>query len=74
MADPFKATMAILGLLLVALFGAWLILGRPRLFSDSSQSAEPQASSTTAPASQPAIPPLDSAVPAKTETATFALG
>ena len=74
MADPFKATIATLGLLLVVLFGAWLVLGRPRPFSDSSQSAEPQAVSTPAPASQLAIPPLDSAVPTKMETATFALG
>ena len=74
MADPIKATIAVLGLLLVALFGAWLILGRPHPLSDSIQPAEPQATGMPAPASQPAIPPLDAAVPAKTETATFALG
>jgi len=74
MADPIKATIAILGLLLLALFGAWLVLGRPCPFSGSTQKTAPQATATPHRTSGLAIPPLDAAAPAKTETATFALG
>ena len=74
MAGPFKAIIAILGLLLVVLFGAWLVFGRTGPSSDSSQQADPEGITTPVPASQAAVPPLDAAVPAKTETATFALG
>ncbi len=74
MVDPIKATIAILGLLLVLLFGVWLVWGRTGPSSDSIQQTDPEAASTPVPASQAAIPPLDAAAPVKTETATFALG
>jgi len=74
MAGPFKAAIAILGLLLVVLFGAWLVVGRTGLFSGSTRQTDPQAATTPAPASRPAIPLLDAAALTKTETATFALG
>ena len=74
MADPIKFTIAVLGLLLLALFGAWLIMGRTGPSAGTAQQADPEAAATPAPAAQPAIPPLDAAAPAKTETATFALG
>lgn len=74
MANPLKAVMATLGLVLLVLFGAWLIVGRTMLFSGSTQQTDPQAVATPAPASRPAIPPLDAALLTKTETATFALG
>jgi peptide-methionine (S)-S-oxide reductase len=74
MADLFKAATAILGLLLVVLFGVGLVVERTGLFSGSTRQADPQAAATLAPASRPAIPALDVAAPTKTETATFALG
>ena len=74
MVYPAKAVIAILGLVLVMLFGAWLILGRTGPSSGSTQQTDPQAATTPAAESQPAIPPIDAAVPARTETATFALG
>jgi hypothetical protein len=74
MADPFKVTIAIVGLLLVALFGVWLVMGRTGPSAGTAQQADPEAANTPVPASQRAIPPLDVAVAAKTETATFALG
>jgi hypothetical protein len=74
MADLFKAATALLGLLPVVLFGAWLVVGRTGLSSGSTRRTDPQAAATPAPASRPAIPPLDAAAPTKTETATFALG
>jgi len=74
MADPFKAAIAILGLVLLVLLGAGLVVGRAGLFSGSTRQTDPQAAATPAPASRPAIPPLDAAAPKKTETATFALG
>ncbi len=74
MVDPIKAIVAILGLLLVLVFGAWLLLGRSGPSSGSTQETDSEAIATPGRASQPAIPTLDSAVPTKTETATFALG
>lgn len=74
MADPFKAAIAILGLLLAALVGAVLVVGRTGLFSGSTEKTDSQAAATPTLAARPAIPPLDAAAPAKTETATFALG
>ena len=74
MADLFKAATAILGLLLVVLFGVGLVAERTGLFSGSTQQVDSQAAATPAPASRPAIPPLDVAAPRETETATFALG
>jgi hypothetical protein len=74
MVDLFKAAIAIVGLLLVVLFGVGLVVGRTGLFSGSTQQTDQQVPTTPAPASRPAIPPLDAAAPAKTETATFALG
>ena len=74
MADPFKVTIAILGLLLVVLFGVWLVMGRTGPSAGTAQQADPEAGATPDPRAQPAIPPLDAAVPVKTETATFALG
>ena len=79
MAYPIKAAIAILGLLLVVLLGAWLVAGRTGLFAGSTGQMEPQDTTTPAPASRPAIPRLDADAPAKTETAgtetaTFALG
>ena len=84
MADPIKAAIAILGLLLVVLFGAWLLVGRTGPSSGSTRQTDPQGTTTPAAASQPAIPGLDAAAPAETETAgtetagaemaTFALG
>ena len=74
MVDPIKAIVAILGLLLVVLFGAWLVFGRTGPSSGSTRQTGPEGISTPDPASQPAIPPLDAAAPTKTETATFALG
>ena len=69
MADAFKATIAILGLLLVVAFGAWLVVARTGLFAGSAQQTDPQRTTTPAPASGQAIPRLDAAVPAETETA-----
>jgi hypothetical protein len=66
--------MAILGLLLVVLFGAGMVVGRTGLFFGSTQQTDRQATATPTPASRPVIPPLDAAGPTKTETATFALG
>jgi hypothetical protein len=74
MAGPFKAAAAILGLLLVVLFGAWLAAGRTRLSSGPTREADSQATATPAPASRPAISPGDAAALTMTETATFALG
>ena len=79
MADPIKAAIAILGLLLVVLLGAWLVVGRTGLFAGSTQQTDPQDTTTPALASLPAIPRLDAAAPTETETAgaetaTFALG
>ena len=74
MADPFKVTIAILGLLLVVLFGVWLVMGRTGPSAGTAQQSDPEAAATSDPRAQPAIPPLDAAVPVKTETATFALG
>lgn len=79
MTDLVKPAIAIVGLLLVALFAAWLVMGKVWPTSGSARQADPQATGTPAPTSQPAIPQLDTAAPAKTETdgietATFALG
>ena len=73
MANLFKPAMAILGLLLVMLLGAGLA-GWAGLFSGSARQSNPPATTTPAPASRPATPSPDAAAPAKTETATFALG
>jgi hypothetical protein len=69
-----KASIAFLGLLIVVLFGLWLVVGRTGPSSDSTQQAEPQSAATPDPASRPAAPALDVAAPVETETATFALG
>jgi|MudIll2142460700_1097286.scaffolds.fasta_scaffold1138236_2 hypothetical protein len=74
MADPLKAAIAILGLVLLVLLGAGLVVGRAGLFSGSTRQTDSQAAATPAPASRPAVPQLDAAAPVKTETATFALG
>jgi len=74
MASPFKAGVAILGLLLVVLFGAWLVASRAGLFSGSARQMDLRAAATPAPASRPATPSLDAANVTETETATFALG
>jgi hypothetical protein len=74
MTVPFKAAIAILGLLLVVLLGAWLVVGRTGPSSDSTRQADPTGTTAPTPESQPAIPPLDAAAPTETETATFALG
>ncbi len=62
--------MAVVGLLLVVLFGAWLVLGRAGLFSNLA----PQPVTAPAVASRPAGPSPDADGATKTETATFALG
>ena len=74
MAYPIKAAITILGLLVVLLLGAWLVVGRTGLFAGSTRQTDPQGTAVPALASQPAIPQLDTAAPAKTATATFALG
>jgi hypothetical protein len=84
MTDPIKAAIAILGLLLVLLFGAWLVGGRLGPRSGPTPQAEPQATATPAPTYRPTNPQVDSTVPAGAETAgagtagtgtvTFALG
>lgn len=79
MTDLLKAVVAIVGLLLVALLAAWLVMGKPWPTSGSARQADPQATPTPALGSGPAIPQLDTAAPAPTETAgietaTFALG
>ncbi len=74
MADAVKAAIAILGLLVVVLFGVWLVMGRTGPSSGSTGRKDPQGTATPDPESQPGIPPIDAAAPAKTETATFALG
>lgn len=62
--------MAVVGLLLVVLFGAWLVMGRAGLFSHLA----PQPVTAPAVASQPAGPAADADGATKMETATFALG
>ena len=57
-------------LLLVVLFGAWLILGRAGLFSNLA----PQPVTAPVVASRPAGPSADADGAIKMETATFALG
>ena len=74
MADPLKTAIAILALLLVVAFGAWLVVGRTGLFAASTRQTDPKGTATPDPASGPAIPQLDAAAPAKAGTATFALG
>ena len=69
MAYPIKAAIAIVGLLVVLLLGAWLVVGRTGLLAGSTRPTGPQAKTTPAPASRPAIPRMDAAVPAQTETA-----
>ena len=74
MADPVKAAIAILGLLVVVLFGVWLVMERTGPSSDSTGQTDPQGTATPDPESRPAIPRLDAAALTETETATFALG
>lgn len=74
MADPVKAAIAILGLALAALFGAWLVVGRTGPPSGSTRETASQGASTPTFESRLAIPGMDAAVPVQTETATFALG
>ena len=69
-----KAAIAILGLLLVVLFGAWLVFGRTGPASGAAQETDPPGAAAPDAASRPALPALDVAAPAQTETATFALG
>mgnify|MGYP001826992440 CR=1 FL=1 len=69
MTDLVKPAIAILGLLLVALFAAWLVVGKAGPSSGSVRQADPQATNTPAPAARPAETETAGA-----ETATFALG
>lgn len=70
MTTALRATVTILGVLLVVL-GGWLALAKP--FSGSRGQADSPAAATPVPAAAPVISP-DSAAVAETETATFALG
>ena len=69
MTDLVKPAIAIVGLLLLALFAAWLVMGKAGPASDSTRQADPQATPTPALASRPA-----NTETAGIETATFALG
>lgn len=66
-----KIAISMLGVLLVAggIAGAVYLGGT--LFADSSEGEEPEVPGS---AYWGAIPPIDAAAPAQTETATFALG
>ena len=69
MTDLVKPAIAIVGLVLVAVFAAWLVMGKAGPSSGSAREADPQATPTPDPASRPANTDTDGA-----ETATFALG
>ena len=70
----FKAAIAILGLLLLVLLGVWLVVRWTGTSSGLAQQADAPDATMPDAASRPALPALDVAAPAQTETATFALG
>ncbi len=74
MAYPFKAVMAVVGLLLVAGVGLVFVLARAGRSSGSELQISPATPTSLIPASKPGIPAIDTAIPAQTQTATFALG
>jgi len=59
-----RARLMLFGIALLGVFG-------PGRLSDAQDSSTPQ---TGLPSAQKKLPPIDAAVPGKTETATFALG
>jgi hypothetical protein len=73
MPSLMKVALPVLGVLLAAAFVAALVLGGMGLSLDSVLRKRPEAF-TSNPVSRATIPPLDVAMPAKAETATFALG
>jgi hypothetical protein len=74
MNDPFKIGALILGVLAAASFVVGLALAGQRALSASTQQQDAASGEATAVHPQAAIPPLDAATAARTETATFALG
>jgi hypothetical protein len=74
MAGLIKTLALILGIVIAAIFVAGLALGGLRIGSGSTSREDTMVSGTRGPLAQTAIPPMNAAPPAKTETATFALG
>ncbi len=77
MTDLFRTAIPILGLLLLAACLVGLALGEMEMSSDSTEQkilATPTRPDAARQAPMDAIPPLDAAAPARTETATFSLG
>lgn len=74
MAGSIKTLALILGLVIAAVFTAWFALGGSGIGSGSTSREDTMVGGTRGPLAQTAIPHADAAPPAKTETATFALG
>ncbi len=79
MTNTIRIAIPALGLVLLAVCLVALALGRVGPFADAEERADPATPTEPQPAPQAAIPLLDAAAPARTETAgtrmaTFALG
>ena len=74
MAGLIKPLALILGIVIAAVFVTGLALEQLGIGSGSTSREDTTASGTRGPLAQTAIPPMDAAPLAKTETATFALG
>jgi hypothetical protein len=74
MTNTIRIAIPALGLVLLAVCLVALVVGRIGPFSGADEPADLATATEPQPAPRASIPALDAAAPARTETATFALG